>query len=116
MTLPESIRGFLDKLPAGPPGLVVAVSGGADSVALLRTLESLQLRPLVIAHLNHGLRGAESDGDEQFVRDLHARVTDVQLAVRSADLGRIAEEGGENLEAAARRERYRFLAEVASEH
>src|SRR5207247_9177197 len=41
---------------------------------------------------------------------------DVQLAVRSADLGRIAEEGGENLEAAARRERYRFLAEVASEH
>jgi len=116
MPLPESIRGFLNRLPSGPPGIVVAVSGGADSVALLRALVALEIRPLVIAHLNHRLRGVESDADEQFVRDLHARSSEVQLAVRRADVGRIATEAGENLEATARRERYRFLADVAGEH
>jgi tRNA(Ile)-lysidine synthase len=116
MSLSESIRAFLDRLPAGRPGLVVAVSGGADSVAQLRALDSLQVGPLVIAHLNHRLRGAESDADEQFVRDLPARLTDVRLAVRRAEVGAIAAEASENLEAVARRERYRFLADVAIEH
>ena len=50
------------------PG-VVAVSSGADSVALLRALATW-LKPLVVGHLNHRLRGLESDADEQFVRDL----------------------------------------------
>ena len=53
--------------------VVVAVSGGADSVALLRVL--LELRAelgivLAVAHFNHRLRGADSDADEQFVADL----------------------------------------------
>src|SRR5215470_6705600 len=53
--------------------VIVAVSGGADSVALLRVL--LDLRQdlgavLAVAHFNHRIRGAEADADEQFVRDL----------------------------------------------
>src|SRR5262249_52093153 len=116
MSLADAIRVFLDRLPAGPRGLVVAVSGGADSVALLRALAQLQVRPLTIAHLNHRLRGADSDAEEQFVRDLHAKLKDGRLVVRRADVGRIAAEVGENLEATARRERYRFLADVALEH
>lgn len=53
--------------------IVAAVSGGPDSVALLDTLERLAGRynwVLLVAHVNHGLRGEEADGDEQFVRDL----------------------------------------------
>jgi len=52
--------------------LIVAVSGGADSVALLDILSKMPDFPLslVVAHLNHSLRGAESDADEQFVRNL----------------------------------------------
>ena len=61
-------------LPAKGP-LLVAVSGGPDSVALLHFLAALRARTghpsaLVAAHVNHGLRGAESDGDAAFVREL----------------------------------------------
>jgi tRNA(Ile)-lysidine synthase len=63
-------------LPERGP-LVVAVSGGPDSVALLHYLAAVHARAgrpeaLVAAHVNHGLRGAESDGDAAFVRDLSA--------------------------------------------
>jgi tRNA(Ile)-lysidine synthase len=58
------------------PSCVVGVSGGPDSVALLLALVRLRGRapagPLVIGHVNHQLRGPESDADEGFVRDLHA--------------------------------------------
>jgi tRNA(Ile)-lysidine synthase len=121
MALLDSIRDQLARLKANPSGLVVAVSGGADSIALLLAL--LQLRgdstaPIVAAHLNHCLRGNESDGDEQFVRQLHqdlitrgARSFD--LAVERLDMAALAATAGDNLEATARRERYRWLAETA---
>jgi tRNA(Ile)-lysidine synthase len=103
------------------PGLVVAVSGGPDSIALLRALIGVrgeQPVPLVVAHLNHQLRGAESDVDETFVAELHERLTsqgiaDLHCVRHKIDLPRIREEQGGNLEAVARRERYRWLAEVA---
>src|SRR5438034_1655079 len=67
------VKRFLQSF-ACTEGMVVAVSGGPDSVALLRLLLELTSPPptLVIAHLNHQLRGAESDADEAFVRHLHA--------------------------------------------
>src|SRR5262245_19692192 len=107
----------------GDPGLVVAVSGGPDSVALTRAL--LESRPdpdvpLVLAHLNHQLRGGDSDADEAFVRNLLAQVSNahahVFFACRRLDVAAVAKERRDNLEAAARRERYRWLAEVAREH
>src|SRR4051812_5247125 len=98
----------------GPPaGLVVAVSGGADSVALLRALVEIG-EPggrLVVAHLNHGLRGAESDGDEAFVRELCGGLPDVEFRGERIDV----RAAGGNLEAAARRERYAWLSRVAGE-
>src|SRR5262245_54487716 len=71
--------------------LLVAVSGGPDSVALLHFLAALRARTgrpeaLVAAHVNHGLRGAESDGDAVFVRDLAAGWG---IAHVSADAGRL---------------------------
>ena len=107
-----------------PPGLVVAVSGGPDSVALLRALIDVRADlpiPLVVAHLNHQLRGDDSDGDEAFVVEMHARlaaegVGHLHLAREKIDLARLVEEEGGNLEALARRERYRWLAEVAARY
>lgn len=82
----------------------VALSGGADSVCLFHALrQELQL-PVAILHVNHQLRGAESDADEEFVRELGRRAGGVPVHVLRADT---AESGG-NLEEEARRIRYAF--------
>lgn len=112
------VRRFLlaQRRPPGP--LVVAVSGGPDSVALLRSLCTVDAGPLVVAHLNHCLRGAESDADEAFVGDLVERLraaTTPELEFRSARRSVTAEAPGENVEGAARRIRHEWFAEVARE-
>jgi tRNA(Ile)-lysidine synthase len=99
-------------LPSGDETFVVAVSGGADSLALALALHDLQKRKklnlrLVVAHFNHNLRGAESDEDENFVKDLAVRY-DFELALGRGD---ITEKG--NLEQSARLARYNFLTGVA---
>ena len=97
--------------------VVVAVSGGPDSVALLDILASLEgyrLR-LVVAHLNHMLRGAESDGDEAFVRELAARYV-LPCEVRSEDVPALSRTKKLSMEEAGRLARYRFLDDVASKH
>lgn len=99
------VREFLARERIGGTG-IVAVSGGADSVALLRALYGV---PVVVAHVNHGLRGAESDGDEAFVRELAA---ELKVEYRSV---RIAIPANENMESAARRLRYDWLTQLANE-
>jgi tRNA(Ile)-lysidine synthase len=89
-------------------GLLVAVSGGVDSVVLLHLLQGLApgagLR-LAAAHLDHGLRGAESAADAAFVVALCERLNVPLLAARRT----VHRRPGESLQAAARRVRYRFL-------
>jgi tRNA(Ile)-lysidine synthase len=103
-------------------GVVAAVSGGADSTALLHALiaarDPTSPFPVILAHLNHQLRGAESDADEAFTAELHGRLVSAGVPALTLRLGRIdlaAEAHGANLEATARRVRYRWLAEVARE-
>ncbi len=80
----------------------VAVSGGADSVFLLHALRELGVAVSVL-HVNHGLRGAESDGDEEFVRELAlASGLPVQVLTAQLMIG--------NTEQEARRARYDFFA------
>src|SRR5436190_2682707 len=117
----DKVRTALTRLAPSGAGMVVAVSGGADSVALLLSLRQLRAAPLVLAHLNHQLRGAESDADEAFVRDLHARLLAqggqrVQLCVTHLDMAARAAVLGDNLEGVARDERYRWLGEIARQH
>src|SRR5438067_9001784 len=102
MSLLAHVRTGLARGGAPPAGLVVAVSGGADSVALLRALAALRDAGgrLVVAHLNHGLRGAESDDDEAFVRELCGGLPGVEFRGGRIDV----RAAGGNLEAAARRE------------
>ena len=90
--------------------VVVGVSGGADSTALLLALHELGYS-VAAAHLNHRLRGLESDGDEQFVREL-ALAVGVPFFTRSVEIR--AAEG--NLEAAGREARRQFFQELLDRH
>jgi tRNA(Ile)-lysidine synthase len=95
----------------------VAVSGGADSVALLRLLEDLREDlgiTLLVVHFNHTLRGDESEGDASFVRDL-ARGRGLELNAVRKDVAAEAKRNGWNLEDAARRLRYSFFRRVVAE-
>lgn len=95
--------------------VLVAVSGGPDSVALLHWLNSNQgllAIQIACAHFNHGFRGAESDEDEQFVQHLCAQWR-IPFYAQKANLGPIVEAGGVNLQEVAREHRYRFLVQTA---
>jgi tRNA(Ile)-lysidine synthase len=116
------VQRCLRSLEGAAGGLVVAVSGGPDSVALVRALVAARPEkepvPLVLAHLNHQLRGAESNADEDFVVRLHASlVADgipcLDLCRHRLNVGAEARREGANLEALARQRRYQWLAEVA---
>jgi tRNA(Ile)-lysidine synthase len=111
-----AVRRYLNDLPAGSTG-VVAVSGGPDSVALLRALRLESTGPLVLAHLNHQLRGAESDADEAFVRQLHTGLAapEGRFELRCETVNVAALAHGDNLETAGRRLRYGWLTRVAKE-
>jgi tRNA(Ile)-lysidine synthase len=108
------VDGWLRRLELGDGGMVVAVSGGPDSVALLRLLQRLPSRSLIVAHLNHQLRGAESNADEDFVRSLRGNQNGEWLVrCDRVDVAAVATAAGKNLEAVARRVRYEWLVRVA---
>ena len=120
MSLPKRLEQALvrDGLLAPGDAVLVGVSGGPDSVALLRLLRevgpSLRLS-LEVAHVDHGIRGPQSRDDCEFVRGMAARLS-LPFHLARLDLGEAADErGAGNLEARARERRYRFFAEVASE-
>jgi tRNA(Ile)-lysidine synthase len=96
----------------------VAVSGGADSVALLVLLVGLQKKigiTLSVLHFNHMLRGRAADDDEKFVAAL-ARKYKLPFYSATAAVKAIAKKDKANLEGTARRLRYAFFARVAEEH
>jgi tRNA(Ile)-lysidine synthase len=92
--------------------VVVAVSGGLDSMALLEILQRLGQWKLHVAHFNHCLRGAESDADESFVRNA-AQKLGLQFFTERGDIKAHAAEQGSSIEMAARELRYRFLHALA---
>jgi tRNA(Ile)-lysidine synthase len=97
--------------------VVVAVSGGADSTALLHALSRLRGRKglpggIIVAHLNHQLRGEESDEDESFVRRMAERL-DLTLVSERIPVEERARSVKKNLEATARQIRYDFLLRAA---
>ena len=112
-SLTERVLGHIrrDELLRAGDRVGVAVSGGIDSVALLRLL--LELRDelgivLSIVHFNHKLRGADSDADEAFVSEL-ARAHDLEFQVDRDDVAGRAREENLSVETAARELRYGFF-------
>lgn len=97
--------------------IAVGVSGGADSVALLRFLAALRPQfgwDLVVCHIHHGLRGAEADRDECFVRAL-AEQLGLPCAVSRIDAAALALRDHISVEEAGRMARYAFFAQTAEE-
>ena len=96
-----------------PSKIVVAISGGADSVALFRATQ-LALKDfdisLELAHINHQLRGKDSDDDQKFVEKL-AATHGVKLHIYSENVAEFAKNNGLSVETAARQVRYKFLDE-----
>lgn len=104
----------LESLPKDAPFLA-GVSGGYDSVSLLEHLLREGFSALVVCHLNHQLRGAESDADEQFVL-LLAQKHGLLCETARTDVASTAKLERLSLEAAGRRARHRFFENCARKH
>lgn len=107
-----------DKLIEQGDFVVVAVSGGADSVALLHILHSLKEQRgwnLVVAHVNHEFRGKESDQEASFVKELAASL-DLPCEIGVIDVPAYIEQSLLNTQVAAREKRYEFLHQVAGKY
>ena len=97
--------------------VVVAVSGGADSVALLRALYEVRAgakQQLIVAHINHRLRGVESDADQSFVEKLCGQLS-LELTTGASNRQLVAGAAPQGSEDEYRTERYRFLSLVADQ-
>ena len=97
--------------------LVLGVSGGADSVCLLRVLHGLK-KPLGIpddglaaVHVHHGIRGAEADGDAAFTEQI-CRTLDIPCYVLREDVPALAKQKGVSIEEAGREIRYKRMEEI----
>ncbi|WP_410772381.1 tRNA lysidine(34) synthetase TilS [Fontibacillus sp. BL9] len=100
--------------------IVVAVSGGPDSVLLLHILDEISRDQdlglkLVCAHVNHGFRGIESDGEAEFVRELADKLQ-IPFELGVFDIPGYMKESGKGGQLAAREKRYQFLHAVAGKH
>jgi tRNA(Ile)-lysidine synthase len=115
--LSQRVRAFADrhKLWRADTRVIAALSGGADSLALLLILRELhEAGDLVLdaaAHLNHGIRGVAADADEAFCRALTARLG-VDFVGARVDVAAAAAAERLSLEVAARRARHRFFEQV----
>jgi tRNA(Ile)-lysidine synthase len=121
--LARSVFAALEQLGVWRSGLKigVAVSGGADSVALLRMMMDVRdayradaPMEIAVVHFNHQLRGRAADADERFVRKL-ADMHGLAFHLGSADVGAAAKRAKRNVEDAGRRERYAFFARLVKE-
>lgn len=111
--LAQAVLTYIRKYQLLQPGdrVGIAVSGGADSVALLRLLNALRPQLGIVAsvvHLNHKLRGDESDKDEAFVAELAAK-HGYELFCGASDVKAFAAEKKLSVETAARQLRYEFF-------
>lgn len=122
MTLQNIPKGFVSPHKLADmdtsASILIGFSGGADSSALLCMLNAYAKESgskLYAAHINHGIRGAEADRDEDFCRKT-AEKYGIPIFVLRADVPAIAKESGESVETAARRVRYDFFDELMREH
>jgi len=116
----EKVRQTISRyrmVETGAGRVILAVSGGPDSVALCHLLHRLRSElavELVVAHVHHGLRGEEADEDARFVSAM-AKALDLPVVVQSLDVRAWQREHGGSLQMAARTLRYQCLRRVMAE-
>ena len=114
----KRVQKFMEEegMLSGEDSIVCALSGGADSMAMTHILfQIVGKERLLCAHVNHGIRGEEADGDEEFVQNW-CRDMGLELRVFRADVPKEAKATGEGLEECGRRLRYRFLGELSQKN
>jgi len=116
LELLDKVYNVIIKYEMTVPGdkVLVALSGGADSVCLLSVMHSLKERlgiEVYAAHLNHMIRGEEAERDEQFAKKL-CEFLGVRCFVKHTDVPEIAEKEGLSVEEAGRKARYDFFGEL----
>ncbi len=108
-------------LLSGNESIVLAVSGGPDSIAMLEIINDILRKNIkntyniIVAHLNHSLRGQESDQDAYFVLD-HCQKLGLNCIIKKLDINETAKQTGQSIETAARNARYDFLTGICREH
>ena len=119
MGLENDVIGFLklNSLLNDLYHIVIGVSGGPDSVAMVNVLHGLNQRlfpgcKLYIAHLNHKLRGTESDKDADYVKCLALQLN-IPVIINEVDITSVSKESKRSIEESARTERYKFLENCA---
>ncbi|MCW1970562.1 MAG: tRNA lysidine(34) synthetase TilS [Anaerolineae bacterium] len=114
----REVGAAIERVAAWPVPMVIAVSGGADSLCLCECMrlvaKTLPIQPLV-AHFNHQLRGAESAADAEFVQAF-AEARDLPVQIGHGDVAAHAQHARVSIEVAARQLRYDFLTQVALAH
>jgi tRNA(Ile)-lysidine synthase len=98
--------------------VIVAVSGGPDSICLLHILHILKKKfnlELIAAHVNHCLRGEESDKDEKYVEE-YCKNNGIQFFSKRVDINRLALQRNMSSESAGREARYEFFHQLMEEH
>ena len=115
----DKIHQYIKKnnMIASQDTIIVGVSGGADSVCLLAILKGLQESidfSIIVVHINHCIRGSESDMDQEFVRQLCEKYK-VEFKTFAVDVLKMAEKEKISVEEAGRKARYSIFEEVVSE-
>ena len=104
---PYKLSGYESDAP-----MLLAFSGGADSMALLDTMQKEHPNaPILLAHVNHGIRGEEALRDRAFCENV-AKLRGLEIAILDIDIPTLAKERGQSLEEAAREARYAFFADL----
>ncbi|MBQ7391252.1 MAG: tRNA lysidine(34) synthetase TilS [Clostridia bacterium] len=107
---PRKLAGLSSDVP-----VLLAFSGGADSMALLDMMQKeYPAAPILLAHVNHGIRGEEALRDRAFCENI-AKERELEIAFLDVDIPAIAKEKGQSLEEAAREVRYAFFADLMRE-
>ncbi len=110
LTDPRKLAGLASNVP-----VLLAFSGGADSVALLDMMQKeYPTAPILLAHVNHGIRGEEALRDRAFCEKI-AQERGLEIAFLDVDVPALAKEQGKGLEEAAREVRYAFFADLMRE-
>ena len=111
LTDPRKLAGLSPQAP-----VLLAFSGGADSMALLDMLEKEQdtNAPILLAHVNHGIRGEEALRDRTFCENV-AKERGLEIVILDVDVPTLAKEKGQSIEEAAREARYAFFADLMKE-
>jgi tRNA(Ile)-lysidine synthase len=96
--------------------LVLAVSGGVDSMVLFDVVIRNHLREkIIIAHFDHSLRGVESDGDREFIANI-CNIENIVFEFEKMDIALSAKNEKMSIEAVARKYRYEFLTRIAEKY